>query len=122
MPYAQQEKLRAIAWKTQTTTLPEQARQPAPYVRKDGTQRPPAYEFCLPAEFAAYSLLPEVRETAPALFVELAVRWHAGVGNGPSSHLLSSQVRCANALTQMVTEPPEAYHRRRHVRPRPVAG
>jgi len=31
--------------------------------------------------------------------------WHAGVGSGPSNHLLSSQVQCTNALGQMVTDP-----------------
>lgn len=105
MSYAQQERLRAIAWKNRTTTLPAEARRPTPYVNKDGRQRGPAHEFCLPAEFAAYSLLPEVRETALALFAELAIPWHAGVVDGPSNHLLSSQVQCVNALAQMVTDP-----------------
>ena len=42
---------------------------------------------------------------ALALFSELGIPWHAGVGNGPSNHLLSSQVQCVNALGQMVTDP-----------------
>lgn len=64
----------------------------------------PAYPFCLPAEHAALSLLPDVREPALRLFVELGIRWHAGVGAGPSNHLLSSQVQCGNALGQAVTD------------------
>ena len=65
----------------------------------------PSYDFCLPPEYAAYSLLPEVREHALALFAELGVPWHAGIGGGPSNHLLSSQVQCVNALGQMVADP-----------------
>jgi hypothetical protein len=51
------------------------------------------------------SLLPEVREMALALFVELGIPWHAGAGDGPSNHLLSSQVQCVNALGLMVSDP-----------------
>lgn len=105
MNYSQHEKRRAALWKMTTTTLPDVARQPAPYVTKDGTARPPDLEYCLPAAYADLSLLPEVRQAALALFAELGIPWHAGVGRGPSNHLLSSQVQCANALTQMVTDP-----------------
>src|SRR5450432_832390 len=105
MTYSEEEKSRAAAWKCSTPTLPVAAKVPAPYVGKDGTAGPRQYEFCLPAEFASLSLLPEVRETALALFVELRIPWHAGVDGGPSNHLLSSQVQCVNALGQMVTDP-----------------
>lgn len=37
-------------------------------------------------------------------FAELRIPWHAGIGDGPSNHLLSSQVQCVNALGQMVTD------------------
>lgn len=40
-----------------------------------------------------------------ALFTELGIPWHAGIDGGPSSHLLSSQVQCVNALGQMVRDP-----------------
>src|SRR4051812_4036471 len=105
MTYSQNEKARAAAWKTSTTTLPEAAKAPAPYVSKTGTARGPAYDFCVPREFAALSLLPEVREPALALFAGLEIPWHAGIEGGPSNHLLSSQVQCVNALGQMVSDP-----------------
>src|SRR4051812_23430667 len=82
MTYSQHEKTRAAAWKTSTTTLPEAAKAPAQYVSTSGTAGGPAYEFCLPREFAALSLLPEVREPALTLFAELQIPWHAGVDGG----------------------------------------
>lgn len=99
------ERARAAAWKASSPTLPELARLPARYVDKDGLERGPEYDFCLPAEYASLSLLPEVREPALALFAELDIPWHAGVGRGPSNHLLSSQAQCVNALGQMVAAP-----------------
>lgn len=99
------ERARASAWKAATPTLPEAARVPAPYVGKTGSAGRGWYEYCLPAQFAPWSLLPEVRAAALELFAELGVPWHAGVGDGPSNHLLSSQVQCVNALGQMVNEP-----------------
>jgi hypothetical protein len=99
------ERDRASAWKRMTTTLPIGAKRAARYIGKDGSVRGPEYDFCLPAEFAAFSLLPEVREPALELFAELGIPWHAGVDVGPSNHLLSSQVQCVNALGQMVADP-----------------
>lgn len=99
------ERARAAAWKKATAALPPEAKVPAAYVGKDGVQRGPEYEFCLPAEHAALSLLPEVRDLALALFAELGIPWHAGVNGGPGNHLLSSQVQCVNALGQMVVDP-----------------
>ena len=99
------ERARASAWKQATTTLPTEAKVPAAYVGTDGSLRGPKYDFCLPAEYAALTLLPEVRETALALFAELGVPWHAGIRGGPGNHLLSSQVQCVNALGQMVADP-----------------
>jgi hypothetical protein len=105
MRYIEQQKIRAAAWKKSTDTLPAEAKVPAPYVGKDGVPGPRLYDFCIPAEYAALSLLPEVREPAIALFAELGIPWHAGTPAGPSNHLLSSQVQCVNALGQMVQEP-----------------
>jgi hypothetical protein len=99
------ERRRASAWKLTTPTLPAEAKLPARYVGKEGTARGPEYDFCLPARFAAFSLLPEVREQALSLFAELGIPWHASVNGGPSNHLLSSQVQCVNALAQMVGDP-----------------
>lgn len=103
--YTDQQRGQAAAWKSLTTTLPVEAKVPAPYVDKTGASRGPAYDFCLPREHATLSLLPEVREQALALFAELGIPWHAGGAGGPSNHLLSSQVECVNALGQMVHDP-----------------
>jgi hypothetical protein len=103
--YTEQQRAQATTWKSFTGTLPPAAKHPAPYVDKIGADRGPAYDFCLPREHAALSLLPEVREPALALFAELGIPWHAGVDGGPSNHLLSSQVQCVNALGQMVHDP-----------------
>jgi hypothetical protein len=105
MTYEQQEKSRAAEWKSRSTTIPPEAKSAAPYYGKDGVVGSRSYDFCLPAEHAALSLLPEVRDLALELFTELGIPWHAGTPAGPSNHLLSSQVQCANALTQMVRDP-----------------
>ena len=96
--FAQIERQRAVAWKLSSATVPEGAKAPAPYVGQDGSESESTYPFCLPPEYAVVSLLPEVRDLALELFAELAIPWHAGVGHGPSNHLLSSQVQCVNAL------------------------
>ena len=103
--YKRREVAKAVAWKHATAALPDAARVPAPYVGKDGIASGQPLDICLPSEFAALNLLPEVRESAPGLFAELAITWHAGVDDGPSNHLQSSQVQCVNALGQMVHDP-----------------
>lgn len=103
--YMLRERQRAMAWKRRSTAVPLEAKAPAQYVNKDGEARGLHHDYCIPAEHAAVSLLPEVREMALVLFAELGIPWHAGVGNGPGNHLLSSQVQCVNALGQMVTDP-----------------
>lgn len=105
MTYTEQERARAAAWKRRTATVGPEAKRSAPYVGKDGRADGQAYEFCLPAEAAALNLLPDVRSTALTLFAELGIPWHSGVGDGPSNHLLSSQVQCVNALGSMVADP-----------------
>lgn len=103
--YAETQKAKAVSWKLQTATLPEEAKRPAPYVDKDGQESSRTYAHCLPATFAHLSLLPEVRDVGLQLFAELGIPWHAGVGAGPSNNLVSSQVQCVNALGQMVSDP-----------------
>lgn len=105
MTSTEDERTRAVAWKTTTSAIPDEARAPAPYVGKDGQASGPPLPFCLPTEHAHLSLLPEVRHGALALFDELQIPWHAGTPRGPSNHLLSSQVQCVNALGQMVGDP-----------------
>jgi hypothetical protein len=103
--FAKKQRENASRWKQSTMTIPEGARVDAPYVGKGGRPGPTPYPFCLPAEWAAANLLPGVRERALAHFAELGIPWHAGVSGGPSNHLLSSQVQCANALTAMADDP-----------------
>ncbi len=45
-----------------------------------------------------------MRDQVLDLFAAEAIPWHAGIGGGPSNHLLSSQVQCANALGQMIRD------------------
>lgn len=105
MTYTEQEKTRAAAWKQSTAALPNEAREAAQYVSKDGQATGPLRDFCLPATYAQYNLLEPHRDSALALFAELGIPWHAGVKSGPSNHLASSQVQCVNALMAMVEEP-----------------
>lgn len=88
----------AVRWKAATPTLPDDARRPARY---HGGGSAMEYDFCLPEDHAEKNLLPEVRGRALALFSASGIRWHRGVGRGPSNHLLSSQVQCVNALGAM---------------------
>lgn len=105
MRFAQRHREQAKSWKSHTQVLPKEARADAPYVRKDGTAPGADLSFCLPTPYAEHNLLPDIRTQALALFRELEIPWHAGVNDGPSNHLLSSQVQCVNALTAMVNDP-----------------
>ena len=105
MTWMGQQRRIASTWKANSRTLPDGTRAAAAYVGKDGRSSGPTYDFCLPQQHAALSLLPEVRRDAVALFEELGIPWHAGVDGGPGNHLLSSQVQCVNALGQMVRDP-----------------
>jgi hypothetical protein len=105
MSFAKTQRHNAIRWKTHSCTLPEAARVAAPYVDKGAEPGVTEYPFCLPVEYADFNLLPEIRAGALAIFAELGIPWHAGVREGPTNHLLSSQVQCVNALTSMVSEP-----------------
>ena len=102
--YISRQRAAAAAWKARTSTLPTGARRPAPWVDHRGRPRG-RYDFCLPAGQAGHNLLPETRDGALALFRELDIPWHCGIGEGPGNHLLSSQVQCVNALYPMVHDP-----------------
>src|SRR4051794_16370529 len=86
----------ASAWKAHTPTLPEGARGPAAYLRAGKPQG--MYPFCLPAPYAAYNMLPDVRDSALREFAGKGIAWHAQTPAGPTNHLLSSQIQCVNAL------------------------
>lgn len=90
----------ATEWKASTPALSEDARRAAPY-RGRGVLLP----FCLPAEDAERNLLPEARKIALQRFAAAGIPWHQGIDAGPSNHLLSSQVMCANALAPLVDQP-----------------
>lgn len=90
----------ATAWKSSTPALNEDARRAAPY-RGRGASLP----FCLPTEHAESNLLPDAREIALERFAAAGIPWHQGIDAGPSNHLLSSQVMCANALAPLVDQP-----------------
>lgn len=93
-----------IAWKASTRTLPEEARGDGPY-----NDKPRTYPFCLPAEFAHYNLLGEIRHAALTRFNRFEIRWHAATqgtnGPWPSTHLLDSQVQCVNCLLSLESTP-----------------
>jgi hypothetical protein len=91
-----------VAWKLRTPTLEALDRAAAPYSKSPAGK---AYDVCLPLDFAEYNLLPDARRAALDRFASLGIRWHDGVGAGPSNHLRSSQVQCVNALMPFVTEP-----------------
>src|SRR4051812_7880689 len=93
------EEARAVRWKDTTTTLPDAAREPAPYIRDGRPQG--CYATCLPPEFAEFNLLPEARVDALDLFRRFDIKWHAAIDDGPTNHLLSSQVQCVNALAPL---------------------
>lgn len=101
--YAGEQRALAAAWKKRSPTLSDAAREPAPWINQDG-KAVGRYAHCLPAEYATANLLPDAH-AAIALFQDLGIRWHCGIGDGPGNNLLSSQVQCVNALMPMVGEP-----------------
>jgi len=89
----------AIEWKGSTSVLPSAAKAPGAY--RQYTSLP----FCLPKQCSEHNLLPAARQIALSRFSAAGVPWHDGVSGGPSNHLLSSQVQCANALAPFVGDP-----------------
>jgi hypothetical protein len=104
MIYTTHQRTVATSWKLHSEVLPDDARLLACYVR-DGVEEGEPLPFCLPRGLAAHNLLPGVRDDALGLFQELQIPWHQGVDEGPTNHLLSSQVQCVNALAGMVEDP-----------------
>jgi hypothetical protein len=98
MNFTEYARVLAIEWKQATPTLPEGARKPGPY-RGGGP-----YDFCLPTEFAVYNLLPDARAEGLSRFMAAGIPWHQGRAGIPSTHLLSSQVQCVNALAPMIRD------------------
>lgn len=71
----------------------------------DGIYKNHDYPFCLPVEYAAENLLPEIRSEAIAWSAERGIHWHDGVGENPSNHLCDSQVCCVNFLFTFGSQP-----------------
>src|SRR4051812_29384070 len=97
--FVTQQRENASRWKSTTLALTDAARASAPYAGRG------CHDFCLPEEHASANLLPAIRDTVLSLFADLDIRWHRGVGTGPTNHLLSSQVQCVNAMAAMVADP-----------------
>jgi hypothetical protein len=89
----------AIEWKAASTQLPDEARGPGDYRQYRALQR------CLPKTHHRFNLLEQARDAALSRFGAAGIPWHDGVEGGPSNHLLSSQVQCANALAPFVGDP-----------------
>lgn len=89
--FLDEEKHRYIAYKASSQHLPDAARLPGIY---DEKPRP----FCLPEEFAGFSLFEGIRDEVQAYFQDAEIKWHDGRNRQPSNHLCDSQVCCVNFL------------------------
>jgi len=83
----------AKAWKANTTWLPPEASM----VAFDDS---PTRQISINPGFSAFNLLPAA-QSALEWFTSGAIAWHQGKDGGPTTHLLSSQVQCVNALAPM---------------------
>ena len=63
------------------------------------------YEFCLRDNRAKENLHGSIRDEALRYFRECGIKWHDGIGDGPSNHLCCSQSCCANFWMPFVHEP-----------------
>ena len=97
--YQDRARAAAVAWKLSSPLLPEHARADGPYGGSGNL-----YPFCLPRAAARSNLLPEAAG-AVRFFADRDIQWHRGVNGGPTTHLLSSQVQCVNALFPLTTDP-----------------
>ena len=77
----------------------------SPGAAQDGLFRGKPRPFCLPQALAEENLYAEVRDPALESFARLGIKWHLGVGQGPSNHLCSSQVCCVNFLLPFQDRP-----------------
>ena len=63
---------------------------------RPGNYRGRRYDFCLGKGCESENLHDHVREGALRHFAKRKIRWHDGIGGGPSNHLCCSQVFCVN--------------------------
>lgn len=73
--------------------------------RFDGLYKNSKRPFCLPVEFSAENLTPNIRDEAILFFKESGIKWHDGRFGNPSNHLCDSQVSCVNFLFQFSKKP-----------------
>jgi hypothetical protein len=93
----------ALEWKQTCGDLPDGARRPGAFGGRTAA-------YCLPSGFETLNLLPDARAIALERFRAAGIPWHLGCSGGPSGHLLSSQVQCANALAPFVADEPALRH------------
>ncbi len=97
MTFRQEADAAQINWKQETATLDD-------CERRAGEYRGYARDFCVPRAAARKNLLPDAHG-AIDYFAAAGIPWHDGIDCGPSNHLCSSQVQCANALMPMAGRP-----------------
>jgi hypothetical protein len=97
--FAERARAAAVAWKH---GLGPEAQEDGPF-RGLGPDAD-VYPFCLPTGHTELNLLTEAAG-AVGFFSARGVEWHAAIAGGPSSHLVSSQVQCVNALFAMTDDP-----------------
>lgn len=100
--YSKRERLNAVSWKQSTAHLPPEAKIDGE-LESDGISLGVS-PVALPRAYAVHNLLQEVRVPAIRLFLEERISWHNSISDGPSNHLLDSQVQCVNALMPLVAD------------------
>ena len=70
-----------------------------------GTYQGKARKFCLSDDRAKENLHPSIREEALRYFRERGIKWHRGIGDGPTNHLCCSQSCCVNFWMPFIHAP-----------------
>lgn len=96
--FLEHEKRYLVEWKATSASIEDSARGPGVYKQH-------ARPFCLPRDYAAQNLVPEIRHGIRAYFDRHAIKWHDGQHGNPSNHLCDSQVCCANFLFPFAHRP-----------------
>jgi len=80
------------------------AKAPGVVILDNGTSVGPL-SFCLPREEAGENLFRGIRARVLAYFAEREIAWHMETPQGPSNHMLDSQVCCLNFLAPFMNRP-----------------
>ena len=81
-----------------------EARLPGIVRFDDGGEAGP-FPFVLPSQYSKENIFAGIREDALDYFAEAGIKWHMGVGDGPSNHMLDSQVCAVNFLFALQRQP-----------------